>query len=223
MDFKEFNIFLRNFIDSHITDINTKNLCRVEWINAIDRKQLAEEFVMFYFSDANKGEKRCKAITYDIKDNCGYTCLLQKRCWLEKDCYVLEFKRRLLIYTALQIDIFIPEEYFLIYNSGKGIAESDLLELFQSVGKNNYTYTKELEYVYEHGELTEEQENPNIEENATEKQLSYLSSILSKQNYCLISKIGLTKNNTNNLIKYLNGTTTIKPEIFDLYIAKRLP
>ena len=189
---------LGTFLSHKVKWVNDNgDLLTQEEINSWDRESIAERYLYEYFCP-KEYDKELNAIR-------GIT---------NKDKFIKE--------AAIKIDELIPRRYFAKYNQinkktenpDKDCSSNDFL------GKNEHKITKDLVYIYKENEKkTVFKYTPELIP-MTNKQFSYLSSLVDNRGYNLINVDNISCSKAGELINYFVGKGTEPEDLFEYIVLK---
>lgn len=178
---------------------NSNELWDSKYLNSIDRKDLAEQYVQQFLE--NYPEE-----LYDENNNVDKVGV-----------------KALRNYADTEIDRLIPKIYFLEVNKGLSEQYTQILtrRVFDTSGAENLECTKELKYAYNHNKEFRNIKKQIEETKATEKQIQYLNDLGKAIGYLLWNEQYLSKNYANQLIEYLSEKSYIEPAIFSFFFVSK--
>lgn len=178
---------------------NSNELWDSKYLNSLDRKELAEQYLDFFLENYpeelfDKDNKVSKSAVKTLK-----------------------------IYADNEIDRLIPKIYFLEKNKELSDKYTQILtrRIFDTSGASNLECTKNLIYVYSHTKEFKEIKKTIEETKATEKQVQYLNDLGKSIGYLLWNEQYLSKNYANQLIEYLSEKSYIEPAIFSFFFVSK--
>lgn len=190
---------LNEFILDLIYNVYSKELWQPEYLNTIDREDLAEQFVRIF------------AREYEEE-------LLDAKGKRDEEIVVL-----LTDYASKAIDRLIPKVYFLEKNKELCEKYTPLLarRIYDTAGHTAFAYTKNFKFQFNHDEEFAETRKIIQESKATEKQIQYLNDLGKNIGYLLWNEEYLSKNYANQLIEYLSEKSYVEPVIFSFFFVSK--
>jgi hypothetical protein len=178
---------------------NSEELWDVKYLNSLDRKDLAEQYVEFFLE--NYPEE-----LYDNERKVSKTAI-----------------KSLKTYADNEIDRLIPKIYFLEKNKELSDKYTQILtrRIFDTSGVENLECTKDFVYAYPHTKEFKEIKKTIEQTKATEKQIQYLNDLGKSIGYLLWNEEYLSKNYANQLIEYLSEKSYVEPAIFSFFFVSK--
>lgn len=202
-DFSE-NAKVHYLLNEFILDIiyrfdNSNELWDSKYLNSLDRKELAEQYINFFLE--NYPEE-----LYDKDRKVSKTAI-----------------KTLKAYADNEIDRLIPKIYFLEKNKELSDKYTPILtrRIFDTSGAENLECTKNFTYAYAHTKEFKELRKTIEETKATEKQVQYLNDLGKSIGYLLWNEEYLSKNYANQLIEYLSEKSYVEPAIFTFFFVSK--
>lgn len=184
-------ISLNNFIHNKINNSYTKALFEPEYLNQLDRIELAQEFVRKYASEHNE------------------------------DDVANEKTEAMISFIAKEIDRLIPKMYFLEIKKTmcEKYTAMFVRRIFDIEGKNGLDVVDRIEYKYNHDFTNERQYiNSSI---ASDSQISFLRELGNKKGYLLWHEKYLSAAHARQLIAYLKEEKSEEPAIFSFFFVSK--
>ena len=178
---------------------NPDELWDAKYLNSIDRKDLAEQYVNLFLENYPEELHDENAVV----DKVGIKALRN--------------------YADTEIDRLIPKIYFLEINKELSKQYTQILtrRVFDTSGAENLACTKEFQYAYNHNKEFRKIKKQIEETKATEKQVQYLNDLGKAIGYLLWNEQYLSKNYANQLIEYLSEKSYVEPAIFSFFFVSK--